>query len=47
MMIDTQKGTRHPHSLNASFEIANRVPMITNKEINKPTVAVVCIHEVQ
>ena len=39
--IETQNGTLHPQSSNASLLIALLVAIITNKETNNPIVAVV------
>src|SRR3954471_5314145 len=44
--IEIQKGTLHPHRLNASSFIEPFVMTITKREMNKPRVAVVCIQEV-
>lgn len=45
--MDTQNGMRQPQSSKASLDMAPLVNKITIKDTNKPTVAVVWIHEVQ
>ena len=45
-MMDTMKGTRQPHSPNSFSPSAVRVPRMTISDRNRPSVAVVWIHEV-
>ena len=44
--IDTRNGTRQPQSANAASPIQVRVPRITISDRNRPSVAVVWIHDV-
>ena len=44
--IDTRNGMRQPQSLNAGSPMMVRVPRITSSDRNKPSVAVVWIHDV-
>jgi hypothetical protein len=45
--IEIQNGTLHPQRSNCSGVSMLRVARITINEMNNPTVAVVCIQEVQ
>ena len=44
--IETRNGMRQPQSAKASSPIAVRTPRITSSDRNRPSVAVVWIHEV-
>jgi hypothetical protein len=44
--IEIRNGTRQPHSLNAASPKNCLTPMMTTSERNRPSVAVVWIHEV-
>lgn len=44
--MDTRKGMRQPQSANASSPSMVRTPRITSSDRNRPSVAVVWIHEV-
>ena len=44
--IETRNGTRQPQSANASGVMARRRPRMTRSDRNRPTVAVVWIHDV-
>ncbi|MNN99533.1 hypothetical protein D3C81_2192010 [compost metagenome] len=44
--MDTRNGMRQPHSTKAASPIEVRTPRITSSDRNRPSVAVVWIHEV-
>src|SRR4051812_37949898 len=44
---DTRNGTRQPHAANSSSPTAVRVPRMTISDMNRPSVAVVWIHDVK